>query len=437
MTNFLLEAATQRLLLNRTPTIIGGDINRPVETLKAWTQLKNQGYVELHAYAASALGTPTEPTCVSRKTEGPGTRNDTLLIDPRLVPYLTHVQVEIGKAISVHRPAQAFFQLPKEQIKALRWRLPKDFAGLGLNQSQLDEAYVEANPEPQVESVRKTKDELIDWTRKLEKTIDSAIARQHSSDPVLHPFPGLPKASKGRCIKRRAIMLPIANPCRHARHNDYQPPGEAVTIRSKHRVRQARRLRSLLQLRSKYGNHPPDGIAIQMQDEWNAALSAKGYEGPFADWILGWPEISYITVNTPQEAELHDVVQIVEHDANSTVLLEIAKRKEAGKYAERLDVKEAYCQKKIQQVKGPQLPPVRQLTHWITLRVMPLRILAKGEIRFKVHNFEAFNSSLSIYINRKICRLVRVDRDVICIEQNGELSDTEPIQVQQRKGDLR
>ena len=248
MTNFLLEAATQRLQLNRTPTIIGGDINRPVETLKAWTQLKNQGYVELHAYAASALGTPTEPTCVSRKTEGPGTRNDTLLIDPRLVPYLTHVRVEIGKAISVHRPAQAFFQLPKEQIKALRWRLPKDFAGLGLNLSQLDEAYVEANPEPRVESARKTKDELIDWTRKLEKTIDSAIARQHSSDPVLHPFPGLPKASKGRCIKRRAIMLPIANPCRHARHNDYQPPGEAVTIRSKHRVRQARRLRSLLQL---------------------------------------------------------------------------------------------------------------------------------------------------------------------------------------------
>ena len=207
MTNFLLEAATQRLLMNRTPTIIGGDINRPVETLKAWTQLKNQGYVELHDYAASALGTPTEPTCVSRKKEGPGTRNDTLLIDPRLVPYLTHVRVEVERAISVHRPVQAFFQLPNEQIKALRWRLPKDFARVGLTQSQLDEAYAEANPEPRVEGTKSTNDALIEWTSKLEKTIDGAIARLHRKDPVLNPFPGLPKASKGRCIKRRAIML--------------------------------------------------------------------------------------------------------------------------------------------------------------------------------------------------------------------------------------
>ena len=127
------------------------------------------------------------------------------------------------------------------------------------------------------------------------------------------------------------------------------------------------------------------------------------------------------------------MVQIVEHDANSTVLLEVAKRKEAGKYAERLDTNEAYCQKKIQQVKGQQLPPVRQLTHWITLNVIPLRILAKGEIRFKVINFEAFSASLSIYLNGKICRLIRVDRDVICIEQNGALKDNGPNRIQQRK----
>ena len=53
MTNFLLEAATQRLHLNRTPTILGGDLNRPVTSLGAWTPLRNQGFVELHDHAAS------------------------------------------------------------------------------------------------------------------------------------------------------------------------------------------------------------------------------------------------------------------------------------------------------------------------------------------------------------------------------------------------
>ena len=68
----------------------------------------------------------------------------TLLIDLRLVPFLTHVRVATEKAISVHRPVQDFFQLPHEELKAVRWRLPKDFAGLGITKSQLDAAYAEA-----------------------------------------------------------------------------------------------------------------------------------------------------------------------------------------------------------------------------------------------------------------------------------------------------
>ena len=183
-------------------------------------------------YAACALGTATEPTCVSNGNKGPGTRNNTLLIDPRLVPFLTNVKVDSEKAISVHRPVQAFFQLPREQIKALRWRLPKDFAGLGISA-----AYLEDGPEPSQpdNSVERTPDGLVDWTRKLETVIDRKMQKLHIQDPVLFPYPGLPKASKGRCVERRAVLKPIEAPCRQARHNDYQPPGEAVTIRSKQR----------------------------------------------------------------------------------------------------------------------------------------------------------------------------------------------------------
>ena len=271
MTNFLLEAATQRMLLNRTPTIIGGDLNRPVTSLGAWTPLRNQGFVDLRDHAASALGTVTEPTCVSRGNEGPGTRNDTLLIDPRLVPFLTRVKVDKEKAISVHRPAQAFFQLTREQIKALRWRLPKDFAGLGITTAQLEAAYLEngSGQPPQENRAVSKSDALVDWTQKLEKVIDQTMQRQHTQDPVTFPYPGLPK---GRCIERRAILTPVATPSRQAHHNDYQPPGEAVTIRSKHKIRQARRLRSLLKLVSKYAYDPPDHIAKQIHAEWKQRL---------------------------------------------------------------------------------------------------------------------------------------------------------------------
>ena len=167
-----------------------------------------------------------------------------------------------------------------------------------------------------------------------------------------------------------------------------------------------------------------------MQVEWKSVLTAKGYKGPFADWALKWPEIPYITVLPPQSSELLDLVQIVEHDANNAVTFEIAKRKEAGK-AEKLDVREAYCHNKIQQVKGPQFPPVRQLTKWETLEVIPMRIKTKGELRFKVLNFENLNPSRSIYVNGKVCKLLSVNRDVICVERNNEIKDERTTKVQQ------
>ena len=205
-----------------------------------------------------------------------------------------------------------------------------------------------------------------------------------------------------------------------------------MTIRSKHKVRQARRLRSLLKLVSKYAHDPPDHVAKQMQGEWKAALNAKGYQRPFVDWLLKWPEIPFVTVQTPTEAELYDILQIVEYDANAAVLYEVSKRKEAAKFAEKLDVSEAFCQKKIRQVKGPQLPPVRQLTRWVTLNVMPLRIKAKGELRFRVLNFDAFDPSRSIYLDDKICQLIRVDGDVICIRQSGVPCGKIPVCIKQR-----
>ena len=258
------------------------------------------------------------------------------------------------------------------------------------------------------------------------------MQRQHTQDPVTFPYPGLPKASKGRCVERRAILTPVATPSRQAHRNDYQPPGEAVTIRSKHKIRQARRLRSLLKLVSKYAYDPPDHIAKQIHAEWKAVLNAKGYQRPFVDWLLKWPEIPFVSVQPPHEAELYDILQIVEYDANAAVLHEVSKRKEVAKFAEKLDVSEAYCQRKIQQVKGPQFPPVRQLTRWVTLNVTPMRIKAKGELRFRVLNFNAFDPSRSIYLDDKICQLIRVDGDTICIGQSGVSCDKVPVCIKQR-----
>ena len=165
--------------------------------------------------------------------------------------------------------------------------------------------------------------------------------------------------------------------------------------------------------------------------EAERSVSEISYPGEAVTGLEVERSVSGISYSQERRS-LYDILQIVEYDANAAVLHEVSKRKEVAKLAEKLDVSEAYCQRKIQQVKGPQFPPVRQLTRWVTLNVTPMRIKAKGELRFRVLNFNAFDPSRSIYLDDKICQLVRVDGDIICIGQSGVSCDKVPVCIKQR-----
>ena len=85
--NYLLEMASQR------PTIIAGDFNRAIHTLEAWSVLRKRGFVDLQSHAHHIHGTPLPPTRIPRNCKNGGTRNDTFLVDPRLMPFLQKVDV--------------------------------------------------------------------------------------------------------------------------------------------------------------------------------------------------------------------------------------------------------------------------------------------------------------------------------------------------------
>ena len=59
-------------------------------------------------------------------------------------------------------------------------------------------------------------------------------------------------------------------------------------------------------------------------------------------------------------------------------------------------------------------------------------VKAKGELRYKVQNLENLSPSRSIYVNGKVCKLLSVNRDVICVERNHEIVDQGVARVQQR-----
>ena len=122
-TNCLLQMILQRLQLNGTPTVIGGDLNRKVTHCEAWKEFQQKGFVELHDFWKESRGVDLPPTCKTRNATT-GTRHDTLLIDPRLVPLLTNACVLTEKAFDIHYPVCADFQFPKCQLYRSVWKLP-------------------------------------------------------------------------------------------------------------------------------------------------------------------------------------------------------------------------------------------------------------------------------------------------------------------------
>ena len=213
------------------------------------------------------------------------------------------------------------------------------------------------------------------WSFCVEKSVDKAIADHHSDDPLRQPRSSLPGCYQGRCVPVEVRQKPTANPIRPGRHNDYQPPGEAMTMRSRHRVRQLRRIQSLL----KRIQSQREQSFADLNAEWQAICKAKGYAISFVDWLLNWPDMIAVPFHVPTYEQLFHIEQIVRFDTDATVLQEVQARYQLRKYANTLDETVAFRRNQIRKVRGPQTPMITCLTEEHILDVhLSRRRQAKG-----------------------------------------------------------
>ena len=99
------------------------------------------------------------------------------------------------------------------------------------------------------------------------------------------------------------------------RCGDYNPPAEGTSVRLKHRVKQARRVRALL------GGIRKAEVSVlfdcQMQcllQQWTAVQRAAGHGKCFQEWVLGLDFVGYFPLDFPAAGWLSDLVQLLEFD---------------------------------------------------------------------------------------------------------------------------
>ena len=207
-------------------------------------------------------------------------------------------------------------------------------------------------------------------------------------DPLRNPTPGLPDKCRGRC-KLRDLQPQQNKKSVGADHrNGFDPPEEIFRTKTKQKIKQIRRIRSLMKAINnavlKSQNGPWDLMTTaQIQHEWNVILNASGYQGGWAKWILQFECIDFIPFSIPDLDLLNDVAQITEHDVNIACAEEAKLRKAFFHRKIHLSVQEGSSKMIYHMVKNEPIKALHEVPFQYEVEAQLLRT-TKGTPCFKL-----------------------------------------------------
>ena len=150
---------------------------------------------------------------------------------------------------------------------------------------------------------------------------------------------------------------------RKASHGDFEPKSEIVSVATRKKVKQLRRLQSFGQrLRKLEAQGPSTSTTLlEIEQEWRAILHATCFGPDFLAWCLyilcmpppQWPLPSYLWV--------HELTQMVRFQVEADIASDEIFFRAQLAYSKRLDQKDDHSRQAFRQVKGFGMPPIREL----------------------------------------------------------------------------
>ena len=196
----------------------------------------------------------------------------------------------------------------------------------------------------------------------IENSVDAALRQQYVADPLRFPCKGLKKRERGRCTARELVKRPVPQLTRPGRQGDFNTDCEVLSNLARMKTRQTRRAESLLRsIRS--SNNAPMSAAKQTQllQEWKAIKAARGYQGPFPQWVLSVAHFHTFPCGLPTIDWLEDLVAYLKFDASSLAQDEASCRRKHFKHQLQLDAKYASARQGYAAVRGPAHPPFTEV----------------------------------------------------------------------------
>lgn len=389
LNDLLLARAYDLITKTRLPFILGGDFNTPPTELPSYAAFRNLGTCEAFEYCHRVLGYQLPPTCRG------ATRNDTMIFHPFISQFIYKMEVRDDLKMDVHSPLLVHFNVLIPVPPRFRWKIPESWAMFDINPEIFKNCYLKVRQRSNLEDIINNQsldvEEILQqWSQSIEKAVDQTLQLQHQLDPVKCGVPGLPKSCKGRCGDRPLKEVDVVKPPKKDDHTKFEPDEEIFRMKTKHKVKQCRRIRTLLKgilsaTSQSHENHWTEETRNSLQQQWNCILKAQGYSGGWKKWIMDFQDVTYIPYSIPKYDLLYALAQMTEHDCAIACKDESSNRSRNFKRKIQLDLKEGSGKMVYRMVKGTQPKTLQGIPKQVACNAVLLR-QSRGKSTLKLHD---------------------------------------------------
>ena len=350
--NTLLVTALQQVDKIPLPFLILGDLNMDVSSFQAWQHLEARGCRSLDQIHQRLYSTIMPNTCKEV------TRPDNGIVSPALVPFVSEVKVLEPTWFATHSPVMFQIDLPGQALFAYHLRFPKSFVELGIDDETWQSMTDQHNDFANAQTIQQ-------WGLTVEKHVDLALRAGKGAVKKLG------RAYRGRCQPARFVKCPILAPTKVANHGSFEPSTEVLTMPSRRKVTQLRRLESFQRRLARVEKHGPknDSTFTELACEWKAILRSHAFGLPFLHWICGWPEIDWPLWPLPTADWVFQAVQVTRFQVEASLKQDELIQQRKAAYVRQLD---RSCNNKqaFAVVRGPGLPRVFEVGRQVSFDAM-------------------------------------------------------------------
>lgn len=402
-TDQLVQEAARLIEAVQLPAVIAGDFNHHLDTLLSVQVLRSLQYqttADLYPVLNHEVMPPTcrDATCI-----------DQMIFHPHLIHFIHKVQVHPKTSFHDHCPVTVDFDLDITQPTVTQFASPKSWVAYQPDPEKIAAAFEQRINQEKIFHVQPEEttfsDVLVRWTLTCENAIGDALKQQHAANPDLYPQPNLPAACRGRMQPPKQTKFRAKFAIKAACSGQYTPQIEVANHKILQRVKQIRRLESLLQRILKLPQHHPAPKDLYL--EWHAIKRAKGFKS-FPHWCAQIPELPQFPLHFPTAEYLQLLIPLLRHHTDDLIFHHSQHKQSLAKFKTNYDQKHGQLRHTMRNVKGSAQMPVEEIH---TTQRYPARLISQdmGLVEISVQPDQPFQLHLPVVYADQTLMLISLD----------------------------